>query len=102
MARFYTIVPWLVVAIAAVKATTATIAFRAALEQGLLSWQNLGGILALWLFITGCGIALAAMLAPVLPISPVPWPFVGVGIATLVPLARFPLATLALEWNRHR
>jgi hypothetical protein len=25
-----------------------------------------------------------------------------VGIATYMPLVRYPLSTLALEWNRHR
>ena len=101
IAGFYTFIPWLVVALAIVRLTIAVIAFRAALEQGLMSWQNVAGVLALWLFITGCGIALAAILAPVLPIS-APRFLVALGIATLVPLVRFPLATLALEWNRHR
>jgi hypothetical protein len=37
--------------------------------------------------------------APSVPLS---WPALVSGIGVFVPLARFPVATLAVEWNRHR
>ena len=68
----------------------------AAVGLGLLS----GG---LWLVLTGCGLGLAALLLPMpAPSTLVSWLVLALGIGLFVPLVRFPMATLALEWNRHR
>ena len=101
LARLYPMISILVAAIGLVKGAAALAGFRAALERGLLSWRNIGGILALWLVLTACGIALAMLIGP-LSFLPVSLPILALCVASLVPLARFPLATLALDWNRHR
>jgi hypothetical protein len=99
--RFHAIVPWLVVAGAFVKGSLAIASFRGALRRGLLAWPAVGAIVGLWLGLTACGVALATLAAPStgLPVSAF---IAALGIATFVPLVRFPLATLALDWNRHR
>jgi hypothetical protein len=51
--------------------------------------------------LTGCGIAMAVLVGPTSAV-PLSWPVIALGVATLVPLVRFPLAMLALDWNRHR
>ena len=66
-----------------------------------MSWGNVAGLLGLWLVLTACGIALAVLVGP-MPYVSVSLPILVVSVAAIVPLARFPLATLALDWNRHR
>jgi hypothetical protein len=98
---FVAAVPWLVACAAVFKGSLAIATFHYALRWRLMSWRAVWGVLGLWLAFYFCAIALAALLIPSTA-SPVSWPVLALGIATLVPLARFPLATLALEWNRHR
>ncbi len=98
---FYTALPWLVPGIAILKGAAAIAAFRGALRHELMSWRNIVGVLSLWLVLTGCGAAMAILVGPMSSV-PVSWPIVAIGIALYVPLVRFPLATLALDWNRHR
>ena len=51
----------------------------------------------------GIAVGLAILLLPVsTPSVPVSWPVLVLGIGLFLPLVRFPLATLAVEWNRHR
>jgi hypothetical protein len=99
--RVQAIVPWLVVTAAVLKGILAIASFRGALRRGLLDWTAIGGVLGLWLGLTACGIGLATLAAPAtgLPVSPL---IAALGVATFVPLVRFPLSTLALDWNRHR
>jgi hypothetical protein len=101
LAWFYSVLPWLVAGVGTVKGTVAVAAFRAARRQELMSWQIIVGLLSLWLLLTGCGIAMAVLVGPTSAV-PLSWPVIALGVATLVPLVRFPLATLALDWNRHR
>ena len=101
LARLYPAIPFLVAGIALVKGAVAVTGFHAALQRGLMSWRNIAGVLGLWFVLTACGIALAVLLGPNSSV-PVSLPILALSVAALVPLARFPLATLALDWNRHR
>jgi hypothetical protein len=97
---FIAAVPWLVVSAALCKGGLAIGTFKAALRRRLMSWPAIWGILGLWLALTACAVGMAALLIP--PGASVSWPILSLGIGAFVPLVRFPLATLALDWNRHR
>ena len=99
--RVYAVIPFLVVGIVLVKGILALAGFHAALERGLMSWRNVAGVLSFWVTLSACGISLAILIGPISYV-PVSLPILALGVASLVPLARFPLATLALDWNRHR
>jgi hypothetical protein len=101
LAALYSALPWLVASVALLKGGTAVAAFRAALRQGLFSWRNVVVVLGVWSFITCCGIAWAVLVGPSSAV-PESSPVLALAVASFVPLARFPLATLALDWNRHR
>jgi hypothetical protein len=93
----------LVVLGAVMKGALAIVGFRSVLRSRLMTWRAVTAILGLWLVLTGCGIGLAALLLSMpAPSTPVSWPVLALGIGLFVPLVRFPVATLALEWNRHR
>jgi hypothetical protein len=93
----------LVVLGAVMKGALAIVGFRSVLRSRLMTWRAVTAVLGLWLVLTGCGIGLAALLLPMpAPPTPVSWPVLALGIGLFVPLVRFPVATLALEWNRHR
>ena len=94
-------VPWLVGVAVLLKASVAVVAFRAALHRGLIDGRSARAILAGWLAATAGAIALLLLAAPP-RIAPISIPVMLLGIAAYMPLVRFPLATLALEWNRHR
>jgi hypothetical protein len=98
---FLAAVPWLVVGAALFKGSLAIATFKCALRWRLMSWRVFWGILVMWLALSFCAVALAALVIPSAAL-PVSWPILSLGIATLVPMARFPLATLAFDWNRHR
>jgi len=99
--HLYEVVPWLVVGAAMIKGTVAIAVFRAVVRRRLIDWPAIWSILGVWLAITGLAALLAILVLPANGI-PVSKPSLLLGIATIVPLIRFPLATLALEWNRHR
>jgi hypothetical protein len=100
LARLSSAIPALVATIAIVKGAAAIAGFRATLTRGLLTRRNVAAILSLWLVLTACGIALAVLVGPISGL-PVSLPTLALSVAALVPLVRFPLATLALDWNRH-
>ena len=89
---------------AVIKGATAIAAFQSVLRRRLMTWRAVIGVLALWLILTGCTVGLVALLSLPMPAPSVPvsWPVLLLGIGLFVPLVRFPLATLAVEWNRHR
>jgi hypothetical protein len=99
LAQLYPVIPFLVAAFVLIKAAAAVAGFRRTLQLGLMSWRNIASVLGLWLSLTACGVALGVSMGP---IAFAPWPILVLGVASLVPLARFPLATLAMDWNRHR
>jgi hypothetical protein len=98
--RVLAIAPWLVAFGAMLKAFAATAAFRLAMRRKLIGWPTFWCILAIWSAITGLAVALALLIDP--PAALVSKPALFLGIATLVPLVRFPLGTLAFDWNRHQ
>jgi hypothetical protein len=99
--RLRAALPWLVAAAVLVKGGLATWAFRAAARRGLIAPGSAAGLFALWL---GLSAALAGLTSLILPpgVFDVPWPLAWISGACVVPLARFPLAVLALDWDRHR
>ena len=93
--------PWFVVALAPLKATAAVVGFRKAIARGLIDGGYMAAAAAIWLAIALCTAGLVRV--AIAPFSP---PFSGYWIlgagAVISPLARFALAPLALDWNRHR
>lgn len=100
LSRSLAALPGLVVAALALKGSLVTWAFRTALRRGLIDGADLRRLLAGWLVLVACAVGLGALLLP--PGLPVPRPVALLGLATMVPLARFALAPLALDWDRHR
>jgi len=99
--RLIAAIPWLAVLAALVKGIVAVAAFRATLRLGLIDPPAVWRILAGWLVFSSTASALAYLLASAGP-EVVPKIIMVLGVAAFVPLARFPLSILALEWNRHR
>jgi hypothetical protein len=93
--------PLLVMAAAPLKAIVVGLSFRKALERRLIDGRYVAAVLAIWPAFAMClaGFAWLAAKPYEPPFSPI-W-FLGAG-AILAPLARFALAPLALDWNRHR
>jgi hypothetical protein len=98
--RVIAIVPWLVVLVAMLKASIATVAYRLAMRRKLIGWPAFWCILVGWWALTSLACALVVLIGP--PSALVSKPALFLGIATFVPLTRFPLATLAFDWNRHQ
>jgi hypothetical protein len=98
--RVLSIAPWLVVFGAIVKAGVAVAAFRTAMRRGLIGWPEFWRVLAGWSAFAGLAIALAMLVKP--PTGFVSKPILFLSIATFAPLGRFPLASVAVDWNRHR
>jgi hypothetical protein len=98
--RIMAMAPWFVAFVAILKAGGAAVAFRIALDRKLIGWRETRQIIATWAAFTVAVIALVLLLSP--PASVISMPSLFVGAASFVPLVRFPLATLAVEWNRHR
>ena len=92
--------PWLVASLSILKVLVTSWAFRQATRRGLIGARALSGILALWLVLVASAVGLAAFTLPAWLAAEMRVA-VMVGIATFVPLARFALAPLALDWNRH-
>jgi hypothetical protein len=101
LARLYAAIPALVVFLAVVKGLIAIAVYRLALLRRLIARSDVAAILIVWLVFTSL-VAGFAILVTLAAETPVPTPVLILGAAMFVPLIRFPLATLALEWNRHR
>jgi hypothetical protein len=98
--RVVAIAPWFVAFVAIVKAGAAAAAFRSAIRRKLMGRPAFWRILTIWSACTVAAIALGLLLQP--PASLMSKPSLILGAATFVPLIRFPLSTLAVDWNRHR
>jgi hypothetical protein len=99
--RVFRVLPWLIGGAAVAKSAAAIAAFGVALRRGLVPWTFLWSSLGGWAAVTLCAFAATQLALPSRPLA-VSRSCVFLGCATLAPLARFPLATLALDWNRHR
>jgi len=92
---------WLAGVWVIIKALLALLAFRLALHRGLLRVQSILGICALWLILAAVTLTLVHLLLPQGGL-PVPRAVALSASLSALPLARFALAPLALDWNRHR
>jgi hypothetical protein len=99
--RIVPILIWLAAVFVLVKFIVSYFAFRVALGQGLLELRSL-----LWLFAAWALVAVLTLTLVLLVIPPasrqIPFPVMLVASLSLLPLARFALAPLALDWNRRR
>ena len=98
--RIMAMAPWFIGFVAVLKAGGAAVAFRIALRRNLIEWRGILRMIATWAAFTVAIIALVLLLAP--PASLISKPSLFVGAASFVPLVRFPLSAIAMEWNRHR
>jgi hypothetical protein len=101
MTRFLDALPWLVAIVVAIKITIAAWAFLAAMQRGLVAGRDLAGFLAIWFVLVACAVGLAALTLPA-GMPPASRVAAMLGIAAFMPLSRFALSPLALDWNRHR
>jgi hypothetical protein len=98
--RLIAILPWLVGCAAILKASAAAAAFRYAIHRRLMGWPAFWRIIAVWSGLTTAIVALVMLLGP--PSTLISTPSLILGAATCVPLIRFPLSSIAMDWNRHR
>jgi hypothetical protein len=98
---FFAILPWLIVVAVGIKLAAAIASFTAAFRLRLIGWSGFWKSIAGWAAFTGCGIALA-QLGSSAAVIPIARPILFLGVALMAPLGRYPLATLAVDWNRHR
>jgi hypothetical protein len=94
------VAPWVVATLAIVKISAAAVVFRMVLRRGLFGWAEFSRLVACWVVLTGLAFVLVTLLDP--PSALVWKPSLFLGIATFMPLVRFPVATLAFDWNRHQ
>jgi hypothetical protein len=92
---------WLVGALVVIKAIVALLAFRMVLRRGLLGVASIRAICAAWLVLAAVTLTLVQLLLPHTGL-PVPRAVALAASLSTLPLARFALAPLALDWNRHR
>jgi hypothetical protein len=98
--RVLAAIPWIVAFVAILKACIVATAFRVALRRRLVDWRQIGLIFTIWAVIAAAMVALALLVTA--PVRMSSTTSLLAGAASFAPLARFPLATLAVEWNRHR
>jgi hypothetical protein len=98
-ATAWTVIPWLLAAIAVVRAALAAWALRALLHRGLLLRTTAVRWLAAWLLLAT---ALFAPLAWATPCELLPTGCVALVVLYALPMARLAAMPLALASNRHR
>lgn len=95
------IIIWSAAVLVIVKSLVAALAFRVALDRGLIRARSILRLLAFWAVIAIATLVLAHLLIPARSLA-VPRPVALLAALSLLPLARFALAPLALDWNRRR
>jgi hypothetical protein len=100
-AQLLSAAPYFITVAAILKSAVAVAAFRLAYMRGLLEGSILREFLVAWLVFISSAVAFVVVYVPNegLQISK---GFVVVVFVLFAPLARFALAPLAFEWNRHR
>ena len=101
ISRHVPIVFWTAAILVIVKLIAVGWVFRLALDRGLLHRYSILRILVCWTVIAFATLMLTHLLIPAGSL-PVPRPIALLASLSLLPLARFALAPLALDWNRHR
>jgi hypothetical protein len=76
-------------------------AYRLALRHGLIKGVSCRAVLALWALLAGCMAGFVFLVVPREGAS-LSRPVLVLGALLYLPLARFALPPLALDWNRHR
>jgi hypothetical protein len=99
--RIVSILPYLVACAAILKGAVAIVTFWAALRGGLITWSTVGSVLAVWLVLSACAFACVPLESSAPPPA-ISKPILLLCILVFMPLSRFALAPLALDWNRHR
>jgi hypothetical protein len=99
--RHLAIAVWIMAILVIVKCVVAIVGLRAALGRGLIDVRSVLGVLAFLAVAAVATLLLADLLIPAGSLA-VPRPVVLVSTLFMLPLARFALAPLALDWNRHR
>lgn len=99
--RIVSILPYLVVCAAILKGAVAIVTFWAALRGGLITGSTVGSVLAIWLALSACAFACVQLVSSTTPPA-FSKPILLLCILAFMPLSRFALAPLALDWNRHR
>jgi hypothetical protein len=99
--RDLAIAAWILAALVVLKCVVAVAGFRVALIRGLIDSGTVFRLLAFLAAAAPATLLLAHLLIPAGRI-PAPRPIVLLSTLCLLPLARFALAPLALDWNRHR
>lgn len=101
LGRFLVVLPWLVATLLAIKAVVTAWSFRTALRQGLLQRRDLLQHATTWIVLTAIATGLSALTLPA-SLQPATRTAALLSVVVFVPIARFALAPLALDWNRHR
>jgi hypothetical protein len=99
--RTVPILIWLAAIIVLVKFVVSYLAFRVALQRGLLELRSVLWLALAWAVMAALTLTLVVLVMPATSL-PVPLPVVLVASLSMLPLARFALAPLALDWNRRR
>jgi hypothetical protein len=92
---------WTLAALLLVKMTIAVVGFRAAVRRGLLRHGSVLGISLAWIAMALATLLLGHLIVPHSRL-PVPRSVTLIAALPFLPLGRFALAPLALDWNRHR
>jgi hypothetical protein len=99
--RVVAVLTWLAAGVVFVKLMVTIAALRFDLRRGLLDFPFVCRLALLWGLAAALTLALAQFLTPAHGL-PAPRPVILVSSLALLPMARFALAPLALEWNRRR
>jgi hypothetical protein len=95
------IAPWFFTAVMVAKIAAACWATWECLRRRLMTIRDGVGIVAIWVCIAFMAITFVFLTLP-LNVPPHTRTVACMAAVLLVPLGRFPLSILALEWNRHR
>src|SRR5262245_11238482 len=93
------LMPALVRLAVALKLVTASGAFYIAWRRGMMTWPQILGIAAVWLFVV---VVIVSLIKLVFPPEASRFEYVVLGVVLALPLTRLAAAPHALAWNRHR
>jgi hypothetical protein len=99
--RVLPLAPYLAGGLLLVKGAIATSALCWTLRLGLLNGKQAGVVVGIWLIMSAVAISVVALSMPE-GVVPVSMTVLCIAIASIMPLARIPVAVVAMEWNRHR
>jgi hypothetical protein len=92
---------WGAAVLVLIKFIVAFLACRVAIDRGLLEVRSVVRLCAAWAVMAALTLTLVVLARPAASL-PAPFPVVLLASLAILPLARFALAPLALDWNRRR